>query len=231
MDQDTIGVVISFTFLISVLIATKILLHWLPGISPEVVRKFLHITVSNWWFILLFCFETFQAKVIPPAAFVVVNSLATFLDWARLLGMHDRQRNYGLIYFPISLVVLLIFGEREIASPFATGVGALVMGYGDGSAAIIGRTWGRRQIHPLLGSKTYLGTLSMLVVSFIVICLFSIGYETEWLTCPIGWFAAMSTAVFATFLELVTPFGLDNLSVPIGTCLFADAADALVHRH
>ena len=229
MDQDTIGVVVSFTFLVSVLIATKLLLHWVPGISPELVRKFLHVTVSNWWFILLFCFETIRGKLIPPAAFVVVNSLATFLDWARLLGMNDRQRNYGLIYFPMSLVVLLLLGDRGVASECSTGIGALVMGYGDGFAAIVGKTFGRRRLHPALGSKTVAGSTAMFVASFLVVLAFSLGYETGWVRCAAGWLGMIATAAFATVLELATPLSLDNITVPIGTCLFAEGMSRLLN--
>ena len=64
--NDVFGIVVSFAFLLSVLAVAKLILHSVDGISPEVVRKFIHIGVSNWWFILITCFDSFGAKLVAP---------------------------------------------------------------------------------------------------------------------------------------------------------------------
>ena len=221
MDSNVFGLVISFGFLFVVLVMARLLILCIPGIAPEYVRKFVHISVSNWWFILATYFDDFRYRLVGPVFFIVVNSLATFLEWARLLGMNDKTRNYGLIYFPISLLVLVCLVEAGIVPEYAAGIGILVMGYGDGLAAIVGKMYGKGQIHAMVGKKTYAGSAAMFVTTFTVIALFSLYYRLNCFATPGSLVYALVVSALATVFELATPLGLDNLTVPIGTALLA----------
>ena len=99
-------------------------------------------------------------------------------------------------------------------------MGILVMGYGDGLAAIIGRKFGKTKIrHRFTGQKTIVGSAAMFVTSSIVIAIFSQRYNLGWTHS--GCIKILGIAGCATALELFTPLGLDNLSVPIITALLA----------
>ncbi|OHT09908.1 dolichol kinase [Tritrichomonas foetus] len=209
------GFIYSFSFLGIVILTARILTKF-DRIPPEIIRKFIHISVSNWWFISSNYFYELWAALTGPILFIILNSIATFFDLARYLGMNDRTRNYGLIYFPISLVILIIMEHSGFITKYMNGMAILVMGYGDGFAAIIGKKYGVSKIH---GKKTYLGSLTMLITSFIVLSLFSYFYDLGLTNSSSGILTMVITSIVATVNEIFTPFGLDNLSVPIGTAI------------
>ncbi len=211
MNSNIVGLIASFAFL-GLVIAFAIVLGKKTTISSETMRKIVHIGVSNWWFLEITFFTTLSYALVGPIFFIVSNSLFTFLDWGRFIGMNDRKRNYGLIYFPVTLLLFVVLQYQGILPPIACTIGVLVMGYGDGLAALIGRKWGKRKLNIPSGGKTWLGTLVMFVVSFIitfvalVIASLSLGKSLG---------VALLIGVVSAFVEAITPLGLDNLSVPL----------------
>jgi phytol kinase len=107
-------------------------------------------------------------------------------------------------------LVALTFGVLE--NPFIGAVGILVMGYGDGLAAVIGKSYGK---HKLAFGKSIEGSITMFVASFIVVFLVSSFTQSV----GISLILALGVSALATIVELITPKGLDNLSVPLSTSL------------
>jgi phytol kinase len=99
MDSNIIGLLISFLFL-ALVIAVGIFLKLRFSISSESMRKFVHIGVSNWWFIEVGFFTSLGYALVGPIFFIIANSLFTFLDWGKALGMDDRKRNHGIRRWP-----------------------------------------------------------------------------------------------------------------------------------
>jgi phytol kinase len=93
-------------------------------------------------------------------------------------------------------------------------LGILVMSWGDGMAAVIGQNWGKHSYQLFGNQKTWEGSLTMGLVSFIVMSLilgFSLGNIGQNLVI------SLIVAFFATILETVSKFGIDNLTVPLGS--------------
>ena len=218
--MNIIGLVASFGF-IGLIIGIALLLSRNKNVKPEFVRKFIHVGVSNWWFLLLWGFDNLWLALIGPVFFIVGNSVAVFTGAADVLGISDRRRNYGLIYYPVSLCILVLVGFLGIIPLWACGMGTLAMGYGDGFAAVLGKRWGRWKINGKAGSKTLVGTVVMFIISLGVVIGFSIGYQFESLWTLSWWIGVVATALVAAALEAFTPLGLDNLTVPLGTALVA----------
>lgn len=214
MDSNISGLIISFLFL-GLIIAVAVLLRRFTRLSSEIVRKFIHIGVSNWWFILLAWMNDVRYAVVGPVVFIILNSILTFGGYGGFLGMDDKKRNYGLIYFPISLLVLVLLVYGGKLAPFAAMVGVLSMGYGDGLAAIIGHAWGRRKLPFLTGGKTWLGTLVMFLVVAAIAFLFIPISDRAYRVLVV-----VTTGVVGAFLEAATPLGLDNMTVPLGVALW-----------
>ena len=212
-----VGLALSFT-LVGLVVGVGFLLSVGKRVSTELVRKIIHIGVSNWWFILIGFFDSLETAVIGPILFIVANSAAVLSGMANRLGISDRRRNLGLVYFPLSLLLLVLLGYTQTIPLWACGIGCLTMGYGDGLAAIIGKRWGRRNIG--LG-KTLLGTGALFVITCMVILGFSIGHRLSGLWSLNWWVATGVIALFASLLEAYTPYGLDNITVPVGTALMA----------
>ncbi|PZO51647.1 MAG: phosphatidate cytidylyltransferase, partial [Phormidesmis priestleyi] len=93
-------------------------------------------------------------------------------------------------------------------------IGILTMTWGDGLAALVGQRFG---VHPyqIWGEKkSWEGSLTMLVVSFAVCAGILFGVQGAGAAT---WVAALVGAIAATLLESASKYGIDNLSVPLGT--------------
>jgi phytol kinase len=211
------GLILSFLF-IGVVIALGLILSKSERCSAEFVRKFIHIGVSNWWLVLIATFDTLSYALVVPVLFTILNSVAVFTGMANVLGISDRRRNLGLIYFPISLLFLVLLGYTGTVPLWACGMGFLTMGYGDGLAAILGKRFGRWKIR---NDKSLMGTLVMFVVTMLVVVGFSIGYALPGIWGAGWWAALLVIGATASILEAYTPHGLDNLTVPLGTMAVA----------
>lgn len=212
MNSNIVGLLISFPFL-ALVIAVGILLKHRFSISSESMRKFVHIGVSNWWFIEVNFFTSLGYALIGPIFFIIANSLFTFLGWGKALGMDDRKRNYGLIYFPITLLILVVMQYQGIVSSLACSIGVLIMGYGDGLAGLFGAKWGKKKLPIAFADKSYLGTLVMAAVSFAVTFIGLGAYSTLGLGSVFG--ISLMIALVSALTEAVTPLGLDNITVPL----------------
>jgi dolichol kinase len=122
----------------------------------------------------------------------------------------DRS-NLGTVYFPLSFVIVIyLFWDRP---PLLVG-SLMPMTWGDALASVIGRRYGRRQYTVLSSTRSLEGSLVM----------FSAGALATWLALallgaenPLG--LALVTAAGATLAESVSPWGLDNLTVPAASAL------------
>ena len=215
--MNIFGLVLSFIF-IGVVVGFGVLMSRFEKISSEVVRKFIHIAVSNWWFILIFSFKTLSQAIIGPIFFIIANGVAVFTGLAEVLGEKDIKRNLGLVYFPVSLLVLVLLTFTGLIPMWASTIGVFTMGYGDGLAALIGRFYGKKKI---FGQKSYIGSSVMFVVTFIVILITSMAFDVGNIASFTWLIRAIVISLIATLVEIFTPSGLDNLSVPIGTAIIS----------
>ncbi len=211
------GLILSFTLILSV-VAIGVLLSLSKILSSESSRKFIHIGVSNWWFILIAYFDSLSYALIGPLTFIVLNTIVVYTNLATLVGISEERRNMGLIYYPISLSILVILGFIGIFPLWACGIGIIVMGYGDGLAAVIGGRWGKRKIW---GRKTQLGTLVMALVTFVVLIFFSVWYNLKGVWSFPWWFSLILISATVALTEAYTPYGLDNISVPLVATLLS----------
>ena len=208
MQDNVLALVYSFAFIIAV-IALAFVLYRTMHLSSESVRKIIHIGVSNWVFILVWCFDDVRFAVVGPVAFIILNAVFVHSGAAGLLGMGDRRRDNGLVYFPFSLLVMTLLYYRGLIQAHDVIAATLVMGYGDGLAALVGSQIGRHRYSVLNASKSWEGTAVMLIVSIAVIAIFT----------PYPALKVLVMAVVATLFEALTPLGLDNITVPLLTAL------------
>lgn len=92
------------------------------------------------------------------------------------------------------------------------------MGYGDGFAAIVGENYGKRKYKIFGNEKSLEGSIAMFSFSFLVsmiILLFFLGAISNIIRI------CFVIAVLATLTEALTPYGFDNITVPIVSTLLA----------
>lgn len=216
MDNNLLGIIISLLFVFCI-IGISTILTKKKIISGEVSRKFIHIGVCNWWIIAMIFFDNRYYAAIVPALFVVINYISYKYQVIEAMERDGGKKDLGTVYYAISLLILALFTVGEGNNGYIGALGILTMGYGDGLAAVVGTFKGTK--YTLIGEnlKSKEGTFTMLVVTFTVITLV-LGICTDIAILGVILYS-LGLSIVATLLELFTPHGLDNLTVPIGVSL------------
>ena len=92
------------------------------------------------------------------------------------------------------------------------------MAWGDGLAAVIGQRWGQHKYQVFGNRKSWEGSLTMLFVSFVVSGIILLATQGN---NQITWSIAIAVAITATGLETFSKYGIDNLTVPLGSASLA----------
>lgn len=210
--NNLIGIIISFAFVFAVLFLAK----FVERLGKEASRKTVHISVSNWWLIAMVFFDAPLWAAIVPACFVVLNYLSyrTGLFGAMERDTESGKGDLGTVYYAVSLLILALLTFGPGKDPLVGAVGILIMGYGDGLAALIGKKFPVGRYKILGSNKSLSGNLTMFVGSLLtLLILFSVTGQ------PAILIPALVIAALATLVEGLTPLGLDNLSVPLLSAL------------
>jgi dolichol kinase len=115
----------------------------------------------------------------------------------------------GLVYYSITWTILayLFFDNMVVIA-----IGILAMSYGDGLASIIGIKFGMKKYKILGDQKSYVGSFSMFIFTFITMIIALLYYNIAITNYVI--LALLLIAFAAAIVEGLTPKGLDNLTVP-----------------
>lgn len=182
--------------------------------NSELTRKIFHIGSGN--VILIAWWLNISGSIIIQASLLasLISIISYFLPILPSINSVGRK-SFGTLFYAISIGILTALfwhlGLREYAV-----IGILVMSWGDGLAAVIGKKWGQHSYELFGIKKSYEGSLTMTLVSFIVIILIlSLSIGNSWQ----NWLIAIIVAIFATILEAFSQFGIDNLTVPLGSAI------------
>lgn len=212
MSQDTIALIASFIYVFAAIGVAEGLRKW-RGYPAEFTRKFIHIAVGMWAYGTVLLFETRTFAIIPPLSFVIINGFSYWQGTFKAMETGEKGQ-LGTIYFPISFAVIiwLLWG-----SPHLLVACLMPMTWGDALAAVIGRRIGQRRYTVLGSTRSLEGSAVMLLVSWVTTLV------------PLLLFASISpiaaaviaavTALGATAVEAVSPWGIDNLTVPAVSAL------------
>ncbi len=179
------------------------------GVPKKYTRKIVHILVGFEWLIL---YHMFGASVHFVVVCLIFTALLALSYKKSLMPMisSDGDNAPGTVYYGISMTVMAILSCFIEGFIFAFGIAVFCTSIGDGFAGVFGSLASKK--NPIIyKSKTIIGTASAFVFSFASIALFSYVYKLE---INIGY--AVLIALFAAGLELITDFGLDNISLPLG---------------
>jgi len=131
-----------------------------------------------------------------------------------------QEGNWGTVYFPVTLLVLVNLCFRGVIPICAGAIGVFVMGWGDGLASAVGMKYPKGKYRVLGSTKSCLGSAVMFGASAIVVMIFSTVYQpcSAWTETVL--LMPFATAAVAAAIEALTPWGLDNLTVPLLTTIF-----------
>jgi phytol kinase len=181
--------------------------------GAELSRKVVHIGAGN---VILLAWWLQVPQWLGITASVLFSAIAYLSYHVPILPSVNGvgRKSLGTFFYAISIGSLLALFWTQ--APQYTAIGILVMAWGDGFAALVGQRFGQ---HPytLWGmQKSWEGSLTMAIVSFGVILLTLGSVQGNiWQI----WLMAGVTAAIATGLEAFSKFGIDNLTVPIGSAI------------
>ncbi len=186
------------------------------NIDTEITRKIVHIGAGH---VILLAWWLQTPTWMGLAASVAFSGVALFsYRYPILPGINGVGRqSLGTFFYAISIGVLTAFFWPTWQPQYAA-LGILVMTWGDGLAALVGQNFGRHPYKILGNKKSWEGSLTMALASFVV----AVGVlgAASGLSWPVAGIA-LAVAISATLLETLSFYGVDNLTVPLGSALFA----------
>lgn len=184
--------------------------------DPEIIRKIVHIGTGNvillaWWL---------DIPAILGITASIVASAVTLLSYRFpiLPGINSvGRKSFGTFFYAVSIGILIACFWTQQQPQYAV-LGILIMTWGDGLAALVGQRIGQHKYKVFGRQKSWEGSLTMTVVSFLVTSLILVNVQGNlWQT----WLISLAVALVATGLEVVSFLGIDNLTVPLGSAALA----------
>lgn len=188
------------------------LLHRYTTTDPEKIRKIVHIGTGQ---VILLAWWLEIPAWVGIAASILASTIALLsYKFPILPGINSvGRKSLGTFFYAVSIGILIAW-FWHIQQPYYAAIGILVMTWGDGLAALIGQKYGKH-LYKIGGiQKSWEGSLTMAIVSFLVtsVILFAVQGNTWQI-----YFVSIAVAVFATALESFSKLGIDNLTVPIAS--------------
>lgn len=214
-DLNNITGILASIIFVFLIIGVASLIKKLNILSNEGSRKFIHISVSNWWIIAMIFFDNNISAAIVPGLFVIINYISYKKQIFNAMERDGSKKDLGTVYYALSLLILSLITFKNKELSYIGALGILIMGYGDGFAAIVGVNFGNHKFKILGNNKSIEGSLAMFAFSFMVSIIILYIFNPV----NILLFSFM-LALLSTALELFSPLGLDNLTVPLGSAMF-----------
>ena len=178
--------------------------------SREILRKIIHIGIGP----LIPIAQFLKIDQNSALVFTGIVSLMVLINYTYKLfpTIEDVERkSYGTLFYCLSLFILIsLFWDKDPPSLIA---GFLIMTFGDGLAALIGKNFNSKSWLFLNQKKSLLGTMTMFSTSLIIIL--SLGYLQSY-DLNLNFIAI---ALIATALEQFSLIGIDNFTVPITSAI------------
>jgi phytol kinase len=170
-------------------------------LNPKVTRKIAHIA-SGLVAIWLLYFLTFIEYIISTIFFILFFTVSRSLRLLTSIHLTERV-TYGESFYPLGilLVVLLAYEDKFIA---IAAIAVLIVP--DTVAEYVGTRRGKEK-------KSFVGSLAFFLSAIAV--LFLIAALWNWQFDLLIGVKLFLTALIATCAEAVSPYGLDNATVPL----------------
>lgn len=197
-----------------VLISESLSRFW--AVDAEITRKVVHIGTGNvillaWW-LQIPGWVGIGASILA-SIFTLVSYKLPILPGVNSVG----RKSLGTFFYAVSMGILVWY-FWGINQPQYAAIGILTMSYGDGMAALIGQRFGKHSYKVGGMTKSWEGSITMFLVSYAIcniILIFSFSN-----TLQIS-FISIVLAIFATGLESLSWWGVDNLTVPVGSAFIS----------
>ena len=203
--NNIIGIIVAYIYVFAIIISAKLI----EKKGKEASRKYIHIMLANIWIIVMIFFDNVYLLSIVPFSFVILNYISYKKNLIKVMERdNNSEEGFGTVYYAISILIISILSYGILKEPIIGLPGIFIMGYGDGFAAIVGKTVKSKSYKIGSSSKTLAGSAIMLLISFIIFAIFFYGMS-------LWWIKAILASIVITIIEAISIKGLDNLTVPI----------------
>ena len=214
MAPEIKGYIFAVLYVVAVL-AAALVLHKL-GLPKKYTRKLVHILVGFEWLILSHFMGATIHFLIVCLVFTL-GLLASYLLKLLPAMSSDEENAPGTVYYGLamSIMALICLFLPEMLVPF--GIGVFCTSFGDGFAGLVGQLV-KKHNPKVFRNKSLVGALTGLAVSTCVALVISYAYGlglSVWHCIFIG--------IFSAGLELVGAWGLDNITITLGTSFLSYA--------
>uniref|UniRef100_B8HTR7 Phosphatidate cytidylyltransferase n=1 Tax=Cyanothece sp. (strain PCC 7425 / ATCC 29141) TaxID=395961 RepID=B8HTR7_CYAP4 len=197
--------------------------HRFTNLGTEVSRKIVHIGTGN---VILLAWGLRLPAWLGIAASLLF-SLLTLISYRypvlpSVSGV--GRKSWGTFFYAVSIGILIACFWQQDLYQYAV-LGILIMTWGDGLAALVGRRFGHHPYNIWGMGKSWEGSLTMAAITVSITALLLFYQQGNlWQT----WCIALITAGVATGLEAFSRFGIDNLTVPLGSALVCYGLEQLL---
>ena len=213
--MNFLGIIVSYIYIALVIVGAKVF----EKKGKEISRKFIHIMLGNWWIIAMIFFDNVWFASFGPAVFVIVNYISYKKDLIKVME-REEQDGFGTVYYALSLLILSILSFGIYKNPVLGLIPTLVMAYGDGLAAIVGKHLKSKRYKLSDTKKSFAGSLTMFLIALIFIGGYLIYTHTDVFWTSTHWpLISIMMAFVVTGVEAFSGKGWDNITVPISTVL------------
>ena len=213
--NNIFGIIVSILYVGIIIASAKVF----EKAGKEASRKYIHIMLSNWWIIAMVFFDNMFWAAAAPAIFVIINYLSYKKGIIKVMERDDSDDNkesLGTVYYALSLLILALITFGPLNNPIIGLCGILVMGYGDGLAAVIGQAVKSKEFIIAGNKKSVAGSLAMFCVTLMIFVGFLVYGNSEYVAIK-----SILVAILMTIVEAVSIKGTDNITVPLITSLLA----------
>jgi len=213
--MNFLGILVSYLYIGIVIISAKIFDK--KGI--EFSRKFIHIMLGNWWFIAMYFFTNVWFAMFVPATFVMINYISYKKNLIKVME-REKQDGIGTVYYAIALLILIVVSFGIYKEPLLGLIPNLVMSYGDGLAAVLGKTIKSKKFKLNGSKKSYAGSFSMFMITTLLIGVYLATKHNEIFWQTTHWpIITLMMAYCITAIEAMSGKGSDNITVPISSLM------------
>lgn len=213
--KNWIGLAVSFAYITLVIVCAKLF----EKKGKEISRKFIHIMLGNWWIIAMIFFDNVWFASFGPAVFVIINYISYKKDLIKVME-REEQDGFGTVYYALSLLILSILSFGIYKNPVLGLIPTLVMAYGDGLAAIVGKNLKSKRYKLSDTKKSFAGSLTMFLISLVLIGGYLLFVNSDVFWKSTHWpLISIMMAFLVTAVEAFSGKGWDNITVPISTVL------------
>lgn len=224
-ETDLIGIGLFLGYYVVAALPPLLLLTLHFDAPFEMVRKVVHLVQTLSIFPLVMLFSTWYASVLAAfmlvvvayPALVLVENSSLYRRVAPEREPGEIKRSLIIVQASMATLIFIFWGLLGIEWRYVAVVAVMAWGLGDAAAALVGKTFGRRQVEHrwVEGAKTMEGTQAMLVTAGATIFGMLLIYAGQ------PWYVSFATALLVApvcaVVELFSHRGMDTVTVPIST--------------